>query len=208
MSETKSNGTELTSQYIARISDDLERNTKDRERIGAEIEALQEQLQALRHDHTVLVSMQQALDSPGSPADSGTAVAASVTRHEAVEPKRGRPTKTASVSAGPAAPRKPATVVSSAKASQTAGRPSLVDLVRSYLQQQNEPRSAAEITSALTQAQPGRTIKTTVMRTTAEGLVAKGQVQRTKQGSSVFYTAVATPQTAEVESQSKAAVGQ
>jgi hypothetical protein len=30
-----------------------------------------------------------------------------------------------------------------------------------------------------------------VVRTTIEGLVAKGQVQRTKQGSSVFYTTAA-----------------
>ncbi|PBC93679.1 hypothetical protein BX281_1516 [Streptomyces sp. Ag82_O1-15] len=42
------------------MTGDLERNTKEQERIGVEIEALQEQLRALQHDHTVLVNMQQA----------------------------------------------------------------------------------------------------------------------------------------------------
>jgi len=45
--------------------------------------------------------------------------------------------------------------------------------------------------SALTQAHPDRTIKTTVVRTTVEGLVARSHAHRTKQGSSVFYTAAA-----------------
>jgi len=54
---------------------------------------------------------------------------------------------------------------------------------------QSEPRSAAEITTALGQQYPERTVKTTVVRTTLEGLVARNQAQRTKQGASVFYTA-------------------
>ncbi|WP_426567282.1 hypothetical protein [Streptomyces canus] len=64
-----------------------------------------------------------------------------------------------------------------------------VRVLRSHLAGQSEPCSAAEIATALGQPYPGRGIKTTVVRTTLEGLVAKRQAQRTKQGLSVFHTA-------------------
>ncbi|MFI0544897.1 hypothetical protein ACH3VS_39310 [Streptomyces sp. WSLK1-3] len=67
--------------------------------------------------------------------------------------------------------------------------PTLVDLVREHLAGQSEPRSATEITAALEQQRPERTVKTTVVRTTLEGLVARNQAQRTGQGASVFCTA-------------------
>ncbi|MFI8092228.1 hypothetical protein ACIF9R_28550 [Streptomyces sp. NPDC086080] len=70
--------------------------------------------------------------------------------------------------------------------------PKLVELVRLHLSERSEPRSAAEVADALGKAHPERTIRTTVVRSTLEGLVARNQAQRTKQGSSVFYT---TPDT-------------
>lgn len=78
-----------------------------------------------------------------------------------------------------------------AKAAESArgDAPKLVDLVRRHLDEQKEPRSAAEVATALGQAHPGRTIKVTVVRSTLEGLVARNQAQRSKQGTSVFYTA-------------------
>ncbi|MFC8662831.1 hypothetical protein [Streptomyces sp. NPDC057199] len=201
----------MTSQYITQITGDLERNTKEQERIGAEVEALQEQLRTLQHDHTVLVNMQQALGGASPAAEADTKTAVSVPRQAAAEPKRSRSKKTATAGAGKAAgnaaPKKPSAEASSAKAPKAAGKPSLVDLIRNHLKQQNEPRSAAEISSALTQAHPDRTIKTTVVRTTVEGLVARSHAHRTKQGSSVFYTAAATPQSAEVEPQPEAVAG-
>ncbi|MGA5454115.1 hypothetical protein ACPCVO_46790 [Streptomyces umbrinus] len=197
MSENQASSTALTSHYLAQITGDLEGNTKEQERIGAEVEALQEQLRTLRHDHTVLVNMQQALGSAGPAAETVTEDAVSVPRQAAAEPKRSKPKKTAAAGAGKAASKKPAakapslTASKAAKGSKAVGKPSLVELIRNHLKQQNEPRSAAEITSALTQAHPDRTIKTTVVRTTVEGLVAKSHAHRTKQGSSVFYTAAA-----------------
>ncbi|MEU4615228.1 hypothetical protein [Streptomyces umbrinus] len=204
MSQSQASSTELTSQYITQITGDLELNTKEQERIGAEVEALQEQLRTLQHDHTVLVNMQQALGGASPASEAATKAVASVPRQAAAEPKLRRPKKTAAADAGKAAPKKPAAKASSAKTSKAAGKPSLVDLIRNHLQQQNEPRSAAEISSALTQAHPDRTIKTTVVRTTVEGLVAKSHAHRTKQGSSVFYTAATAPQSTEAEPQPKA----
>ena len=72
MSESTTPVTELTSQYVSQVSNDLERNVKEQERITAEIAALQEQLTGLQHDHGVLVSMQQALGVT-PPADAPAA---------------------------------------------------------------------------------------------------------------------------------------
>ncbi|MGW2620129.1 hypothetical protein [Streptomyces sp. NPDC001500] len=246
MSENAS-ANELTSQYTAQVTADLERNAKEQERVGAEITALQEQLAALERDHGVLVSIQQAIDSAPTPARTAEPVEAAEAAGSVTVPaprkksavasgarKRTQSKKTASRpgrSTDKPAARKRAAVkkdvartdvattdtanksaaktstvkASTAKAStakagtakkdserKEAAKPSgptLVDLVRDHLARQSEPRSAAEIATALGETHPERTVKTTVVRTTLEGLVAKTQAQRTKQGSSVFYTA-------------------
>lgn len=285
MSDHSTVATDLTSQYVAQVANDLERNAKEQERVGAEIAELQGQLAALRRDRALLVKMQQALELAAAPAvaaddtedastadvteeagdagDAGATEAATVgeppavtetseetsvsgratvpaprsrggVRSGAQKPKRERKkvtaggaaksrpassTKTAGASkpggptkaAGAKAARKPATSASEsagkasaekasaakaprkapAKAAQPdrGDAPKLVDLVRGHLAEQKEPRSAAEIAAALDQAHPGRTVKVTVIRSTLEGLVARNQAQRSKQGTSVFYTA-------------------
>ncbi|MCX5372271.1 hypothetical protein [Streptomyces sp. NBC_00103] len=211
--------TELTSQYTAQVTADLERNTKEQERVGVEIAALQEQLASLQRDHTVLVNIQQAIDAvpvPDTTAAPSGNVPVPAPRKKAAPSGTGKrtrpgkktqpssktaaqPARTAGKTAGKSAGKPSA---GKAEAAQTA-QPTLVDLVRRHLTEQSEPRSAAEIATALGQAHPERAIKTTVIRTTLEGLVAKTQAQRSKQGSSVFYTAAdssrsaATPQSEE-----------
>ncbi|MFH9176511.1 hypothetical protein [Streptomyces albogriseolus] len=276
MSDHSTVATDLTSQYVAQVANDLERNAKEQERVGAEIAGLRQQLAALQRDHALLVKMQQALDlaadtSGGAPdASEDTAVAepaaatepsekdsaaepaeeTAVSGHATVpaprsrggvksgaaKPKRERKKVTAggagkaagaartggaarstgaskptgpAKSAGARSARKPTTPKPAGKAAavkastvKTARKapakaaesaqgdaPKLVDLVRRHLDEQKEPRSAAEVATALGQAHPGRTIKVTVVRSTLEGLVARNQAQRSKQGTSVFYTA-------------------
>lgn len=196
MPENPAPATELTSQYSTQVAGDLERNTKEQERVGAEIEALQEQLGALQHDHSVLVSMQQALGGAGL-ARPDTTAAPSAPEQASAEPKSAKAKKAVAAGAKKTASKKTAAKASSA----TATTPTLVELIRTHLEQQSEPRSAAEISSALGQAHPDRNIKTTVVRTTLEGLVAKSHAHRTKQGSSVFYTAAAAPEPAAVKPQ-------
>lgn len=270
MSEsTMQSATELASQYSVQVTDDLERNVKEQERVSAEITALQQQLAALQHDHTLLVNMQQALGitsppSPSAPEPAAAAEAATVpaprggaqsrpaagksarSRKAAAAPKRAAapkagakavskpsakkatdkttaktvdktpaktPAKTPTKTVDKAPAKAPAQAVDKTPAKSAdkapgktaaksagkpaakkaaprdAGRPTLVELVREHLAGQREPRSAAEVTTALSEAHSGRTVKTTVVRTTLEGLVAKNQAQRTKQGTSVYYTA-------------------
>lgn len=182
---------DLASQYAAQVTGDLERNMKEQERISTEIAALQEQLSALQRDHSVLLNMQQALGLTTTPARSattpGNTTVPSPRRKAAGDSgaaKRQQGRKAASAR-GRTTAKKAATEQSTGKAAQ----PTLVELVRRHLAEQSEPRSAAEITTALGQAHPERGIKTTVVRTTLEGLVAKSQAHRAKQGTSVFYTA-------------------
>jgi hypothetical protein len=185
MSETAPGTTELTFQYGTQVAGDLERNLKEQERLSGEIEALQGQLAALQHDHAVLLNIQQVLDIP-TPAGS-TAMPPGATvpapRKKAAAPDKRAGTRKSTAPAGKKTGKKTA-----AKASTIRSGPSLVDLVRGHLADQKEPRSAAEISTALGRQYPDRTIKATVVRTTLEGLVARNQAQRTKQGASVFYT--------------------
>ncbi|MFE0510041.1 hypothetical protein [Streptomyces sp. NPDC058964] len=202
MSESTIPVTELASQYIAQVTNDLERNVKEQERIGAEIIALQEQLAVLQHDHSVLANMQQALGVPAAPAAPAeaepvpdSAVVPAPRQKTTAEPPPPNPPRTPK-SAPPGRPaatrkqsaKKPADKAEAAPSSQ----PTLVELVRRHLSEQSEPRSAAEVTAALGQAHPDRNVKTTVVRTTLEGLVAKNQAHRSKQGTSVYYTAADT----------------
>ncbi|MER5177468.1 hypothetical protein ABT009_03665 [Streptomyces sp. NPDC002896] len=78
MPEDTLDATNLKSQYVTQVAGDLERNVKEQERIGAELAALDDQLQALRRDHALLVSVQQALtDESSAPLSDDGAVTAS-----------------------------------------------------------------------------------------------------------------------------------
>ncbi|GAA2483436.1 hypothetical protein [Streptomyces longisporus] len=191
MPENTTTSTELTSQYAAQVTSDLERNLKEQERISGEIAALQEQLTTLQHDHTVLTNMQQALGitlRPDKPATAPEQATVPAPRKKAATRSSG----TARAKKSSAAPSRARTRKSASKApvaDTPTTQPSLVELIRQHLAGQSEPRSTAEVAAALDQAHPERGIKNTVVRTTLENLVARGQAQRTKQGSSVYYVA-------------------
>ncbi|MEU6656803.1 hypothetical protein ABZ904_47760 [Streptomyces sp. NPDC046900] len=204
MPESTTTTTGVTSQYAAQVTSDLELNAKEQERISSDIAALQEQLTALQHDHSVLVNVQQVLGvsptpvQPAAAPDSST-VPAPRNKKTPSEPGAGKRTRAkkpadtqSSTPTKKSTAKKPAGKTAAAKADQ----PTLVELVRSHLTEQSEPRSAADVATTLGTAHPERGIKTTVVRTTLENLVAKNQAQRTKQGASVYYTA---PNTAETE---------
>ncbi|MER5603529.1 hypothetical protein [Streptomyces sp. NPDC002265] len=205
MSETTTGTTGLTSQYATQVAADLEHNVKEQERLAGEIAALQEQLASVQQDHTVLVSIRQVLGGAAEPAgtqaetateaEADTAAVVPAPRKKTTEGTgTGRRTREARKSSPPrakgakSARRKAAPKAETAETAEPAQR-TLVDIVRAHLTGQREPRSAAEITTTLGQQHPERSVKTTVVRTTLEGLVAKSQAQRTKQGTSVYYSA-------------------
>ncbi|MYW17216.1 hypothetical protein GT039_16855 [Streptomyces sp. SID2955] len=210
MPESAGPVTELASQYVSQVTNDLDRNLKEQERITAEIASLQEQLTALQHDHSILLNMRQAL---GIAAPAGSTVVPSPRKKSGGT----RRTEDGKQTAGKAAARKPSSpkaaaakestvpktaAAKSSTAPKTAtakgstaprpasepGQPTLIELVRRHLAEQSEPRSAAEVTEALGQEHPDRGVQTKVVRTTLENLVARNLAHRSKQGSSVFYT--------------------
>lgn len=207
MPETAGPVTELASQYVSQVTKDLEENVREQERVTAEIAALQERLAALQHDHGILLNMQQALGiaAPAAgavvPAPRGKSGGARRTDTKKPAPKKPAAKKSAT---GKAAAGKPATKKAPAEPAQPAqpaqssqptqpSQPTLVELVRRYLAEQNEPRSAAEVAEALGRTYPERAVQTKVVRTTLENLVARNGAHRSKQGSSVFYTVAAEP---------------
>jgi hypothetical protein len=153
-------------------------------------------LTTLQQDHSILVNIQQALATSAAPVRSTpekAAAAPSPRRKTAAAAPAGKQAQ-ASKSAAP--PRKRSKKTTAKPPAAPADQPTLVDLVRDHLTGQHEPRSAAEIATALNQQHPEREIKAKIVRLTVEGLVAKNQVQRTKQGRSVFYTATETTESA------------
>ncbi|ALO91628.1 Putative regulatory protein [Streptomyces hygroscopicus subsp. limoneus] len=202
MPESAGPVTELTSQYVSQVTNDLEHNLKEQERITAEIAVLQEQLATLQHDHGTLLNMQQAL---GLAAPAGRAVvpaprkkSGGTRRADDKKPAAAKPVakKTATkkaVAKRPVAKKAVAKKATAGKPAATKASPSepaqptLIELVRRHLAEQTEPRSAAEVSEALIQAYPERGIQRKVVRTTLENLVARNGAQRTKQGTSVFY---------------------
>lgn len=186
MPEVQLEAAGVQGQYAAQVASDLEANRKEHERITTEVAALQEQLQRLEHDQSLLVRVQEALGTAGTAAPGPKKKTSR--QRPAPKPQRNTNTTGGTRKKTSAAKSTPVPKVPAARS----GGPTLVELIRDHLNQHSEPRSAAEITSALTKAYPDRTIKTTVVRTTVEGLVAKGRAQRSKQGSSVFYVS-ATP---------------
>ncbi|MEH0548874.1 hypothetical protein QA802_39155 [Streptomyces sp. B21-105] len=249
MADNHDETTSLRPLYAARLAEDLKHNTEEQERLGNEVSALQEKLESLRHDHALLLNMQQAL---GGAAEAGEAASASAPT--ASVPRQAAPTAVPAAAQGreqkkkararkstsspkaasspkaesapkPAASPKPAAAPASktsaaskstpktesasktasvsasaakkapaAKPAPKAGDgPTLRELVVGHLTGKGEPRSALEVTEALSGAHPERGIKITVVRSTLEALVAKGQVRRSKQGKSVFYSAESVP---------------
>ncbi|MEV5385378.1 hypothetical protein [Streptomyces sp. NPDC052721] len=155
MPGTKATTTDLVTHYSAQLASDLERNAREQDKVRAELEQLEARLLALRHDHAVLATMRQALES-GIPVQQQPAFPG------AGAPGRG------------AGRRKQRT-------------PTLVSLIRDQLAERSDPCPAGEIAQTLREAHPDRDIKTTVVRTTLEGLVAKGGARRIKEGHAVRY---------------------
>ncbi|MER6563437.1 hypothetical protein ABT300_38080 [Streptomyces sp. NPDC001027] len=251
MADTQDETTSLRPLYAARLADDLKHNTEEQERLSGEVTALQEKLESLRHDHALLLNMQQALGGAEQTGEAASADAptASVPRQaapaaaQAGEPKKkARARKATSSPKAESAPKagssvKPAPkAASSAKsapaskasaatksapaakkasapaakkapaakpASKAGDGPTLRDLVVSHLTREGAPRSALEVTDALTGSHPERGVKITVVRSTLEALVAKGQVRRSKQGKSVFYSTESVPAAVEAAAEEK-----
>ncbi|MER8199294.1 hypothetical protein ABTY00_35855 [Streptomyces microflavus] len=173
----------VTADYAQRVTDDLSANRSEQESVRAELARLQEELVRLEESEQVLTKMQEVLGAtPKQTAKKGksgkttTVPAARRSNGKAAAGKVGTPAgRKTSKKAAP--PKKP-------------GEPTWLELATAHLTGQSEPKSAAEVSAALTEAHPERAVQVTVVRNTLEQGVAQGLLERSKQGRSVFYSPV------------------
>lgn len=176
----------VTADYAQRVADDLSANRGEQERVRSELDRLRDELVRLEESEQVLTKMQDVLG--GAPKQ--TAKQAKSRKSAAVPAARRSSAKTAGGKPGAADGRKAAKKSASAK---KPGEATWLELATAYLGGQGEPRSAAEVSDALTEAHPERTVQVTVVRNALEQGIAQGLLERTKQGRSVFYSPVPAP---------------
>ncbi|MEU0134549.1 hypothetical protein ABZ172_11010 [Streptomyces sp. NPDC006296] len=189
----------ISADYAQRIEDDLAANRSEQDRARAELTRLQDEIAQLEEGERILVRMQDVLGDAvksASRAGKGRRAPASVPAARsagggAAAKKRGSTPK----SGARAGQRSDAGRTASSRkvSSKGTGGPTWRELVTSYLAGQREPKSAAEVAAALTEAHPQRSPQVTVVRNTLEQGVAHGLLERSKQGRSVYYSPVSAP---------------
>ncbi|RPK69085.1 hypothetical protein EES43_00720 [Streptomyces sp. ADI96-02] len=208
----------LTADYAQRIADDLSANRSEQDRMRTELSRLQAELVQLEESEQVLVKMQHVLGSgtPGSTAGTGTGTAArsakggktaTVPSARRAKAGSGAPRKSEAKTTAPKRPAKKTAKKTAKKAAKSthATETTWRELITDHLAGQGEPRSAAEITTALAEAHPDRKVQVTVVRNTLEQGVAHGLLERSKQGRSVFYSPAAAKDAAPAEAEKASA---
>ncbi|MEU8707926.1 hypothetical protein [Streptomyces sp. NPDC048565] len=202
----------ISADYAQRITDDLAANRGEQDRARAELTRLQDELIQLEEGEQVLVKMQEVLGGAGKPAArKGKAGKAAASVPAARRAKGGTAAKKgggASKSQAKAEPQTYAGGTAKPKTGETAapkkaGEPTWRELVTAYLADQREPKSAAEVATALSEANPQRATQVTVVRNTLEQGVAHGLLERSKQGRSVYYSPVPAAKAAKVSAEAK-----
>ncbi|MEE1792162.1 hypothetical protein PUR28_15515 [Streptomyces sp. BE308] len=181
----------LTADYAQRIADDLSANQSEQARVRAELTRLQDELVQLEQSEQVLVKMQHVLGGVAAPAAKTGKGRKAATVAAPVRPKR--------KASAQKAPRKAKPATGESTPARTSGEPTWRELITEYLAGHHEPKSAAEIAAALTEANPKRDVKVTVVRSTLEQGVAQALLERSKQGRSVFYSPAAAATRDETE---------
>ncbi|MFG2525909.1 hypothetical protein [Streptomyces sp. NPDC048527] len=189
---TVNTASDVKAEYEQKVADDLATNRSEQDRVRAELTRLQEELLQLEGSEQVLVKMQAALGVSSTPTAKPGRKAAKVpaardSKSKGAAEKAAHSPKT---DANPARGRKNA----ARKAGSEGGvsEPTWIELIRSYLATQSEPKSSAEIAAAVAKENPQRDVQVTVVRNTLELGVARGLVERRKQGRSVYYQTVPT----------------
>ncbi|MGW2562275.1 hypothetical protein ACWCXB_24060 [Streptomyces sp. NPDC001514] len=149
--------------YASRLQADVEANLVQQEQVRIE-------LRKLKQEHAALAKMMMSLEAV---AETAVRVPEQPTAARQGEALRPAPSSQPGTPRTPHAPR--------------GEESSLIEIVCRLLREQNEPRSVAEIRNDVIAVRP--TTEQTV-RNTLDRLVATSKAERTRQGRSVFYSAV------------------
>ncbi|MEU9064565.1 hypothetical protein AB0D13_38455 [Streptomyces sp. NPDC048430] len=188
MSEVAATST-VTAGYAQKVTEDLAVTRSEQERVRAELARLQGELRELEEGEQVLVKMQVVLGGAGE--QSATANGKGKTKTSVPAARSGKGAAEQQKVPGKAKPAKKAgskAPAPKAVPAKGAGEETWAALAGSYLAEQSEPKSAAEVSAALAEAHPQRKVQATVVRNALEQGVARGLLERSKQGRSVYYT--------------------
>ncbi|MFI5689568.1 BlaI/MecI/CopY family transcriptional regulator [Streptomyces sp. NPDC051636] len=198
----------IQERYASQIAADLEKILSEQQELQARLDRLRAEEEWLRGVLGSLPDAQVQEDSAGAAQSSAQAPAAQEEapvpqpRQEEADPamqtartRKGTAKKTVKAPAKKTTAKDPAKKSAQKaavkKTAARSGEPPLGDLLLLILAKQpGEPRTAGEVVSALEQTFPERARDINTVRNTLERLVAKSRVERTKQGSTVYYTAL------------------
>ncbi|MGV9253611.1 hypothetical protein [Streptomyces sp. NPDC003697] len=208
----ETSATTIQDRYAQQVTADLEKNRAEQQEVTTQLQLLQTRLEQLRSEETWLAGVQASLAGPGgaqdsSPADDGAECGSSETPEQASLPQQlGRGRKKVAQPAGgrrtaqkrtaaETATKKVTAKKTSAQAAgaksavSTAATPALGVLLKAILDgHAGEPRTALEIGEELERRYPERARNVTIVRNTLERLVAKGEIERTRQKRTVLYS--------------------
>ncbi|MFJ2477538.1 hypothetical protein ACIOWI_31945 [Streptomyces sp. NPDC087659] len=194
------NNTNPHDPYTTKITEVLETNTQEQERVRSQITDLQARLARLQHDHKLLSEMCGTMaGAQVEPAPEGGAASSDTVHGEAAPSQAVPQPRRAKAKRAAGAPRrqqkqkqKQKQTASSkprlqAKAAAKKTGPSLQQLVQGLLT--DEPQTVRELVKALAEAHPERAVSNAqLVRNALNALIAKSLAERTQQGSTVFYT--------------------
>ncbi|WP_234544821.1 hypothetical protein [Streptomyces shenzhenensis] len=161
---------------MEQAASDLEENRRQQQDLTARLDTLRQEetlllnILSLAEDSAMVPEQAQGEETPSSHVPSGSPAT------QATAPRPGR-SGTKRSGSGARRPGKQ-------------HLPLLQDLLLDILKGYDEPRHAAELRDALMSEHPERIPTPQVVRNTLESLVAKGLIERHKQGRSVMYTVV------------------
>ncbi|WP_162688404.1 MULTISPECIES: hypothetical protein [unclassified Streptomyces] len=192
---TATNPAQIKTDYAQQIAGDLAANQTAQEQTRAELQRLQVELSQLEDNEKVLLKMQEALGIEAEPVTPQ--VAKRSTRRTSVPAARsGALEKKATVLKPEAAKTSPTRgATEKARTRKKTEGPSWLELVTAVVTGQTGPKSAAEVADMMSAAHPERKVQAAVIRNTLEQGVARGLLERSKQGRSVYYNLVSTPAT-------------
>ncbi|MFD9541374.1 hypothetical protein [Streptomyces sp. NPDC060022] len=184
---TVNTASNVQAEYAQKVADDLAINQVEQDRVRAELARLQEELFQLEGSEQVLVKMQAALGVSSTPKPKPGRKAAKIPATRSPKSKRvdGKAAHAPKTDSKPA--RRGENTAKNAGSERRVGEPTWVELIGSYLARQSEPKSSAEIAAAVAEEHPQREVQVPVVRNTLELSVARGLVERHKQGRSVYY---------------------
>lgn len=158
------------------------------EAVQARIAEIEEQLPALRETEAWLKGVLAAVGPEPTPEPAEPSPAPAPVAAEAAVPAPRREAKPAKAAKPARAPRAPKRKAAAKAPAATGAAPSLPARVLAFLSAKPGPQKPSEIAQELFGGEV-TTIQTNLTRGAAEALVKRGQVEKAKQGATVFYQA-------------------